>query len=1047
MLRRWIVCLLLGLSFLILPPAQGELAISARSTLDNFTYDLDHIHLRLENIDARWQISPFDNGKLLVERLRARRLIITVDDSIASSKEDGLPERIHMPFPVKIQQAEIDELVVINGNKRHTLNRVQFDFEADTKALNLRHLRAGTPWGEINAAVMMDTGKPFPIGGVISLARLDGNTPYDIHTRLSGNLKTLRFESSAALHRLQDGKVALLQTAESSIARVSVHGQLGLKDDYPLTANFSINEFHAERAGNYPVALINLDIDLHGKLLPKPAFHLQFAVRDSQWQGQDLSGSGKMSLDGGQIRNIDALVNLAANSLKVSGSLGQADSHLEWHANLPNLSVFGSGFAGRAQAHGNLDGLPDNPSLSADLFAEQLHLPGGINCGKLQGSLALAAGEHGNLTGELTAGALQYGQHLLQNARLTIQGTRARHNVNLTAAGESLQLESRLQGGLINNKYWQGWLQQLAYRGKTTLSLQEPSPLTLDRNGVMLGKAALQLSKGHILIDHLQTGSGRLVSKGRIHRLTLEDLPAFLTLPAQLQGDLQLSGMWNINARETLNGNASLWRESGDLALNTTDGTAKPLQLREIRVEAEFSHNRVNLMTRIEGQNLGNLDARIKTTLSSTDSGYALLSSSPLTMTASARLHTLAWLPLPPSLMTASLDGKLDMSVQADGTFGSPELSGSLSGNHLQFALPNEGVTLVNGKLEAAFEQDRLLIRQATLQGGEGYLNASGLLLNEDGQQRINLDWTAEKFTAIARADRLLVLSGSGKTTLAGGMLSINGDFSADKGLIELASEDTPELGDDVVVVGQSEPMQEPALKILLNRLRIDLGKEFILRGHGVDAELGGALTLTGLTGYHPHAEGRIQTRKGTYMAYGQVLNIERGILNFSGPLNNPGLDIRAMRNSRPVNAGIEITGSASLPLTRLVSDPNVPESEKLSWLVLGHGMDRAGKNDFALLSLAAGALLSQGQSVPLQTQIARAAGLDEFGIYGSDAESAVVTFGKRLTSRLYLSYEKSISGLLDVARLTFTITPRWSLRAEAGTESAVDVLYTFSFK
>ena len=109
--------------------------------------------------------------------------------------------------------------------------------------------------------------------------------------------------------------------------------------------------------------------------------------------------------------------------------------------------------------------------------------------------------------------------------------------------------------------------------------------------------------------------------------------------------------------------------------------------------------------------------------------------------------------------------------------------------------------------------------------------------------------------------------------------------------------------------------------------------------------------------------------------------------------------------------------------------------------------MDQTTKNDYGLLSLAAGAILSQGQSVPLQTQIAHAAGLDELSFSGGDANSASLVFGKRLTSRLYLSYVKSISGLLDVARLTYNVTSRWSLRAEAGTESAVDVLYTFSFK
>lgn len=182
-------------------------------------------------------------------------------------------------------------------------------------------------------------------------------------------------------------------------------------------------------------------------------------------------------------------------------------------------------------------------------------------------------------------------------------------------------------------------------------------------------------------------------------------------------------------------------------------------------------------------------------------------------------------------------------------------------------------------------------------------------------------------------------------------------------------------------------------------------------------------------------------------MAYGQVLNIERGQLNFSGPLDNPGLDILALRPNLAVQAGVEIKGSAQTPVVKLVSTPDVPDSDKLSWLVLGHGLDEAGQDQFAMLSLAAGALLSQGQSVPLQTRFARAAGLDSFNISGSDVDSASVSLGKQLASNLYLSYEKEVAGLLNVARLTYEITSRWSIRTQAGSESAVDVLYTFSFR
>jgi translocation and assembly module TamB len=182
-------------------------------------------------------------------------------------------------------------------------------------------------------------------------------------------------------------------------------------------------------------------------------------------------------------------------------------------------------------------------------------------------------------------------------------------------------------------------------------------------------------------------------------------------------------------------------------------------------------------------------------------------------------------------------------------------------------------------------------------------------------------------------------------------------------------------------------------------------------------------------------------------MAYGQVLNIERGQLNFSGPVDNPGLNILALRQNLAVRAGVEIRGNVLNPTVKLVSIPEVSDSDKLSWLVLGHGIDQAGQDQFAMLSLAAGALLSQGQSVPLQTRFARAAGLDSFNVGGSSAESTSISLGKRLASNLYLTYEKEVTGLLNVARLTYDITSRWSIRTQAGSESAVDLLYTFSFK
>lgn len=126
---------------------------------------------------------------------------------------------------------------------------------------------------------------------------------------------------------------------------------------------------------------------------------------------------------------------------------------------------------------------------------------------------------------------------------------------------------------------------------------------------------------------------------------------------------------------------------------------------------------------------------------------------------------------------------------------------------------------------------------------------------------------------------------------------------------------------------------------------------------------------------------------------------------------------------------------------------PPLPDSEKLAWLMLGHGLAEAGGQEFDLMQLAAGALLGAGESVTLQQRVAHAAGLEEVSLKGAGSlESTVLTLGKRLSSRAYLSYEQGLAGSDALARINYTLTRRLSLRAEASANPALDLFYTFSF-
>ena len=121
---------------------------------------------------------------------------------------------------------------------------------------------------------------------------------------------------------------------------------------------------------------------------------------------------------------------------------------------------------------------------------------------------------------------------------------------------------------------------------------------------------------------------------------------------------------------------------------------------------------------------------------------------------------------------------------------------------------------------------------------------------------------------------------------------------------------------------------------------------------------------------------GTIRTVGGEYRAYGQRLDIERGVLRFTGAVDNPSLDILAIRPNLMQRVGVQITGNVLAPYVRLYSEPDMPDAEKLSWLVVGRA-SASGGAEAALLQQAALALLAS-RSGTGKRGVAASLGLDE---------------------------------------------------------------------
>ncbi|MFP4905863.1 translocation/assembly module TamB domain-containing protein, partial [Paraburkholderia sp. BR14261] len=226
----------------------------------------------------------------------------------------------------------------------------------------------------------------------------------------------------------------------------------------------------------------------------------------------------------------------------------------------------------------------------------------------------------------------------------------------------------------------------------------------------------------------------------------------------------------------------------------------------------------------------------------------------------------------------------------------------------------------------------------------------------------------------------------------------------------------------------------------------IDLGHDFRFRGQGADLGLAGTITVNSAPDVPLRAVGNVRVTEGsTYTAFGTKLNIENGFFTFNGPVGNPGINILAMRRNQQVEAGVQVTGTVQAPSVRLVSEPNVPDNEKLSWLLFGHGTDQGNNLGQQSAMTTALALLGSAQG----KRIAQSIGLDEFSIGRSEVgltDTEVVMIAKAINQRLVIGYEQGLQSASNAVKATINLSRYWSLVVYGGTFNGADILYTRRF-
>ncbi len=927
------------------------------------------------------------------------------------------------------------------------------------------------------------------IHGALARTRLAGSLDADVQQDvqvLRGDVR--QDDLRLAFDARYDGReiVASRLVAATRGGEATGSGRVALDAAKTFSIDARTRRFDPSRFGRFPAGTLDATATARGTLAPLAIEADVTVAPDSRLAGMPAQGRVRGRFTRADVAALAADVSLGTTTLRADGGYGRPGDRLAIALASKRLEEIAPLLPGAPRPlAGAMDGratvVTTDRGVSVALAAKGEKLAVGPDYAfatlSVDGSAFVAAPLRPPRLDAVTLEALDFAAAgartpagAVATARGRLAGNAAAHTLSLDATTEQGRVEGRLAGALAaatGRIEWRGRVESLAVRdagGIAPLALAAPVTIDVAANRLSVGPAKFDSAGAQIEIDKLEWSGGALATRGRFRGLPVAPLARRAGIASGWTSDLTLGGAWDIAAAPDWRGTMRIAREDGDVYVDETGGE------RTSRVALGFETLVVD--ARLDGARLtgtGELRARLAgNTLvdfvvnAPADGRHPFTASAPLTASVRAHLPSLA--SLQPWLgATARLQGQAIADVNVGGVLGKPVLAGQLVGYGLRLDMPQYGINWRDGRLRIASGPDGLALEEFEIAGGGGRFVASGTIaLPRDGAgvgEGSRVTWRAESFRALNRPDMRVVVDGEGTLAAVGRRLVVRGELKADEGNFEYRSTTDTTLADDIVVVGRPRPARDKPADVAIGDtpleldLALDLGRELRFAGEGLDTYLAGRLKLTSRAGGVLEGRGTIRAVRGTYWAFGQRLDIDRGRVIFDGPLANPSLDIVALRRNLAVEAGVEITGNVRSPVVRLTSRPPVPDSEKLSWLLTGGPSGSTSAKEAAALSAATAALVGRGGR-SLTQSVAQSIGLDDFSVgqratgAGADAlEGQVVTVGKRLTDRLYIAYDQGLTIATQALRVEYVLSRFFTVAAFAGTTSGIALNFRRSWR
>ncbi|UWF47307.1 translocation/assembly module TamB [Pseudomonas sp. N3-W] len=374
-------------------------------------------------------------------------------------------------------------------------------------------------------------------------------------------------------------------------------------------------------------------------------------------------------------------------------------------------------------------------------------------------------------------------------------------------------------------------------------------------------------------------------------------------------------------------------------------------------------------------------------------------------------------------LLAPQVNGNLQLS---DGEISGAELPMSLQELQLQATIVGETV-----RLDGGWKSGKT--GQGTLSGNIAWGQALMVDLALKGTQ---LPVTVEPYAKLDVAPDLKISIKDNKLAIAGKVLVPKGEI-----IVRELPPSTVKVSEDTVIVGQQTEEGKPPMAMDMD-IDVVVGDDKLsFAGFGLTANLQGHVHI----GNNMDTRGELWLNDGRYSAYGQRLSVRRARLLFAGPIDQPYLDIEAVRVVDDVTAGIRLSGSAEQPTTQIFSEPAMSQEQALSYLVLGRPLTSNGEDNNMLAQAALG--LGLMGSAGVTSGLAKDLGIQDFQLdtQGSGNTTSVVASGN-ISEKLSLRYGVGVFEPANTIALRYKLSKKVYVEVASGVASSLDIFYKRDF-